>query len=97
MLSEPLVEKIQNALCIAHQYWTIPEKVVVDERVRFEKEAKTRAWEEELEHLIKVKKKKVRRTGGATREERDKLQELLEEWRKCQKNQQHYQYHRQKH
>jgi hypothetical protein len=56
-------------LCIAHQYWTIPEKVAVDERVRFEKEAKTQAWEEELDHLIKVKKKKVRRTGGATREE----------------------------
>jgi hypothetical protein len=97
VLSETLVEKIQHALCIAHSYWTIPEKVAAEEKVRFENEARTQAWEEELEHLIGVTKKKVKRTGRATDKERDTLQKLLEEWKKCEKTKKYYQYHRQKH
>jgi hypothetical protein len=97
VLSETLVEKIQHALCIAHQYWTIPEKVAAEEKVRFENEARTQAWGEELEHLIGVTKKKVKRTGRATDKERDTLQKLLEEWKKCEKTKKYYHYHRQKH
>jgi len=94
VLSEPLAEKIQNALCIAHEYWTTPEKVADEEKGRFEAEARTEAWEEELEHLIEVMKKKVKKTGRATDQERYKLQDLLEERKKCHRTKEYYQYYR---
>ncbi|KAI4686147.1 uncharacterized protein J4E88_003984 [Alternaria novae-zelandiae] len=66
VLSESLAEKIQNALCIAHSYWTTPEKYAEEVKVRFENEARTEAWEEELEHLIEVTKKRNSIACGRT-------------------------------
>jgi hypothetical protein len=87
MMSESLAEKIQNALCIAHEYWGFGKGVPAETMTLFEKEAKTQSWADELEHLINVTKEKVKNTGGATHEQRDELQDLLEERIKCQKAQ----------
>jgi hypothetical protein len=97
LLSEPLAGKIQKALCIAHSYWTSPEKIAAEEKTRFENEAKTQSWKDELEYQIKSTKKKMRRTGGATREQRVELVKLLEERMKCQKTQEWNQRQRQTH
>ena len=94
VLSKPLAEKIRKALCIAHQYWRTPESVADEDKGRFEAGARTEAWEEELEHLIEVMKKKVRKTGQATDQERNKLQDLLEERKKCHRTKKYYQYYR---
>ncbi|KAI4674272.1 uncharacterized protein J4E84_010647 [Alternaria hordeiaustralica] len=94
VLSKPLAEKIRKALCVAHQYWRPPKRVADEEKELFENEARTEAWEEELEHLIEVMKKKVKKTGQATDQERIKLQDLLEERKKCHKNKRIDQYHR---
>ncbi|KAI4643101.1 hypothetical protein J4E93_007170 [Alternaria ventricosa] len=94
VLSRPLAEKIRKALCIAHQYWRTPESVADEDKGRFEAEARTEAWEEELEHLIEVMKKKVKKTGQATDQERYKLQDLLEERKKCHRTKNYYQYYR---
>lgn len=64
MLSESLAEKIQNALCIAHQYWSFAESIPEEIKTRFEKEAETQSCEDELEHIIELTKRKVKRDEG---------------------------------
>ena len=93
MMSRSLAEKTQNALCIAHEYWDFADKM----KTLFEKEARTQSWEDELNHLIKLTKKKVRRTGKPTREQRDGLKMLLEERLKCRKTMEWNERQRQKH
>ena len=97
MMSRSLAEKTQNALCIAHEYWDFAEGVPDKMKTLFEKEARTQSWEDELNHLIKLTKKKVRRTGKPTREQRDGLKMLLEERLKCRKTMEWNERQRQKH